>query len=298
VAIGRGCGSVPPVQVHVCGVRGSTPAPGEQFVRVGGHTSCIAVGHDPDERPSLVLDAGTGLRQLSRLLGGEAFVGTLLLGHLHWDHMMGLPFFAAGDRPDSRVRVMVPEQGEDALALLSKAMAPPMFPILPTDLRGDWTFETYDETTFDAEGFTVTAREIPHKGGRTMGLRVSDGRSSLAYLSDHSPHDIGPGDDGLGALHPAAVELADGVDLLIHDAQYTAHELPARIHWGHAAANYSVTLGAACNVGRVLLFHHDPSRTDDQVFAMGEQLQREGGPLVQVAVERTVIALGGSRSIS
>jgi phosphoribosyl 1,2-cyclic phosphodiesterase len=240
-----------------------------------------------------VLDAGTGLRHLSKVLGGEAFVGTLLLGHLHWDHMMGLPFFAAGDRPDSRVRLMLPEQGEDAETLLMRAMSPPTFPIVPSDLRGDWTFEAYDEGTFETEGFTVLAREIPHKGGRTMGLRVSDGTSSLAYLSDHSPHDIGPGEDGLGELHPAAMELADGVDLLIHDAQYTEHELPARRDWGHAAANYSVTLGRACNVGRVLLFHHDPSRTDDQVMAMGEQLRVDGGPIVEVAIERTVISLGG-----
>jgi phosphoribosyl 1,2-cyclic phosphodiesterase len=278
--------------VHVCGVRGSTPAPGEDFVRVGGHTSCIAIADDSDERPSLVLDAGTGLRHLSKVLAGEAFVGTVLLGHLHWDHVMGIPFFAAGDRPDSRVRVMVPEQGEGAEALLSRAMSPPLFPIVPSDLRGDWTFETYDAGSFVAEGFSITALDIPHKGGRTMGLRVSDGHSSLAYLSDHSPHDIGPGDDGLGELHPTALALADGVDLLIHDAQYTAHELSTRAHWGHAAANYGVTLGEACNVGRVLLFHHDPSRTDDQVFALAEQLRTPDGPVVEVAVETTVISLG------
>lgn len=264
-------------------------------MRVGGHTSCVAVGHDPDERPTLVLDAGTGLRHLSKLLAGEAFNGTLLLGHLHWDHMMGLPFFAAGDRPDSRVNVLVPEQGVEALDLLDRAMGPPLFPITARDLRGNWSFGTYDEETFDAEGFTVTAREIPHKGGRTMGLRVSDGHSSIAYLSDHSPHDLGPGDDGLGELHPAAMELTDGVDLLIHDAQYTANELPTRWTWGHAAANYAITLGRACNVGKVLLFHHDPSRTDDQVLAMGEMLRPDDGPEVEVAIEKSVISLMGRR---
>lgn len=275
------------MQVHLCGVRGSTPAPGEEFQHYGGHTSCVAIGHDPDHRPSLVLDAGTGLRTLSKILAGEAFVGTLILGHLHWDHMMGLPFFPAGDRPDSRVRLMVPEQGHEPLELLRRTMSPPMFPITPDDLRGDWTFENYDEGTFEAEGFTITAREIPHKGGRTMGLRVSDGRSTLAYLSDHSPHDLGPGDDGLGWLHPAAVELAQGADMLLHDAQYTAHELPTRRTWGHAAADYCVTLGAACDVKTVVLFHHDPSRTDDQVEAMSERLQRPDGPRVEAAKQGT-----------
>ncbi|HTH06019.1 MAG TPA: MBL fold metallo-hydrolase [Ilumatobacteraceae bacterium] len=275
------------MQVHMCGVRGSTPSPGEQFQQFGGNTSCVAIGHDPDQRPSLILDGGTGLRSLSKLLAGEAFVGTVILGHLHWDHIMGLPFFPAGDRPDSRVNLLLPEQGTDPRQLLMRAMSPPMFPITPDELRGDWTFDSYDEGTFDAEGFTVTAREIPHKGGRTMGLRVSDGRSSIAYMSDHSPHDLGPGDDGLGWLHPAAMELTEGVDMLIHDAQYTAHELPARSTWGHAAAEYSITLGRACGVKRVLLFHHDPSRTDDQVAAMCDKLQEEGGPVVEAAMEGT-----------
>lgn len=277
--------------MHLCGVRGSIPVPGSSFERIGGNTSCVAIGHDADRFPQLVLDAGTGLRRLSTLLEGEAFVGTIVLGHLHWDHVIGLPFFAAGDRPDATVRLLLPEQGLDPKATLGRMMSPPMFPITPDQLRGAWTFDTYDEQTFTAEGFTVTAREIPHTGGRTMGLRVSDGRTSLAYLSDHSPHDIGPGADGLGELHPAALELADGVDLLIHDAQYTAHELPQRRTWGHAAADYAVTLGRAAGVGRVLLFHHDPSRTDEQVMAMCAALHTDDGPPVEVAIEGMVIVL-------
>ena len=124
-----------------------------------------------------------------------------------------------------------------------------------------------------------------------MGLRISDGRSSIAYLSDHAPHQLGPGADGLGELHSAAVELADGVDLLIHDAQYTAHELPGRADWGHAAADYAVTLGSHCKVGRVLLFHHDPSRTDAQVLAMRDTMKVPDGLAVDVAVEGTLISL-------
>lgn len=284
-------GTVRRVIVHLCGVRGSIPAPGAAFQQVGGNTSCVAIGHDADRFPTLVLDGGTGLRRLSAVLGGEAFTGTIVLGHLHWDHTIGLPFFAAGDRPDATVRLLLPEQGLDPLTVLTRLMSPPLFPITPEQLRGSWTFGTYDERTFAAEGFTITAREIPHTGGRTMGLRVSDGRTTLAYLSDHSPHDVGPGEDGLGDLHPAALELADGVDLLIHDAQYTAHELPQRRTWGHAAADYAVTLGRAAGVGRVLLFHHDPSRTDEQVMAMCAALHTDDGPPVEVAVEGMVIVL-------
>jgi phosphoribosyl 1,2-cyclic phosphodiesterase len=276
--------------VHLCGVRGSTPSPGADFVRVGGNTSCVAIAED-GRPPSLVLDAGTGLRNVSRLLAGDAFCGTIVLGHIHWDHLMGLPFFAAGDRPDAVVNLLLPEQGVDAATILERVMGPPLFPIAPSALRGSWRFSSYGEGKFDAGAFTVVAREIPHKGGRTMGLRISDGRSSIAYLSDHSPHDLGPGADGLGELHPAAMELVSDVDLLLHDAQYTSAELAERASWGHSAAQYCLTLAQHCQVRRVLLFHHDPSRTDDQVLALRDQLAAENDMPVEVAIEGDVIQL-------
>jgi len=276
--------------VHFCGVRGSSPAPGSDFIGVGGHTSCVAIAAD-GQSPSLVLDAGTGLRNLSALLCGAAFRGTIILGHLHWDHIMGIPFFAAGDRPDAEVQLLLPEQGLDPLEVLKRVMAPPLFPITPLDLRGDWTFTTYGEGKFDAGPFSVLAREIPHKGGRTMGLRISDGRASVAYLSDHSPHDVGPGADGLGEMHPAAVELAADVDLLIHDAQYTTAELPARSTWGHAAAQYCVTLAEHCNAKRVALYHHDPTRTDVQVNALRDELSAANNIDVEIATENATITL-------
>ncbi len=272
------------MQIWMLGVRGSCPAPGLDFVRFGGNTSCVAFAHD-DDAPSLVLDAGTGIRSLSSLLDGNAFSGTVVLGHLHWDHVYGLPFFGAGDRPDARVRLLIPASGVAPVDVLRRSMSPPHFPITPLELRGSWTFDGYDEGWFDAEGFQVLAREIPHKGGRTMGLRVSDGNHTVAYLSDHAPQDLGPGDDDLGAVHEAALELADGADLLIHDAQYTAAELPAFATFGHAAADYAVRLGEAAGVRRVILFHHDPRRTDDQIENLLASLPRPGGLVVEAAVE-------------
>ena len=253
------------MRVHFCGVRGSTPAPGPEFVRVGGHTSCVAIGGDDGGRPSLVLDAGTGLRRLGALLAGAPFRGTILLSHLHWDHTHGLPFFTSGDREDSSVRLLLPEQGGDPLELLARCMSPPHFPIGPDELRGEWGFGGLAEGTHEMEGFNVAAREIPHKGGRTFGFRVSDGSTTLAYLSDHAPQNLGPGPEGLGEYHEAARQLVEGADVLIHDAQYTAAELPGRGYFGHAAAEYAAGLAHECGVGRVLLFHHDPARTDDEV---------------------------------
>jgi phosphoribosyl 1,2-cyclic phosphodiesterase len=271
------------VRLHFCGVRGSTPAPGADFVRYGGHTSCVAVARDSEAPPTLILDAGTGLRLVTPLLRGEPFVGTILLTHLHWDHLHGLPFFAAGDRDDARVTVLLPDQqdGMSAEEVLARGMSPPHFPIRPGDLRGSWTFGSISPGQLKAEGFTVEAREIPHKGGRTIGYRLTDGRSVIAYVTDHCPTALGPGPDGWGAYHPDAVELAAGADVLVHDAQLLAEELAAEAAFGHAAAEYAVSLGCRAGARQVVLFHHRPDRTDD---ALDQLAQRFAAPPVPVTV--------------
>ena len=303
--------------VTFCGVRGSTPAPGAPFVRYGGSTSCVALAHGgPGDEgaggagagrdgaagqrgagapPVLLLDAGTGLANATGLLRGEPFAGTILLTHLHWDHCLGLPFFAAGDRDDARVRLLLPDQGGpvvagDAARLLARIMSPPFFPVTPWQLRGAWTFGTVTPGPFKAEGFTVEAREIPHKGGRTLGYRVSDGDRVVAYVTDHCPTAAGPGPDGLGAYHDAVLDLAADADLLIHDAQLTAAEVPAEAAFGHAAAEYAVGLAARAGARRLALFHHKPSRTDAELDAIAARLA--GGPVpVLVAAEGLSVAV-------
>lgn len=261
------------MRVHFLGVRGSTPAPGFDFVRYGGHTSCIAITRDGDTQPSLILDAGTGIRQCSALCGGDAFTGTILLGHLHWDHLHGLPFFRGADRDDSRVSLYVPEQldGTSALDILARGMSPPHFPVRPDELRGEWTFSSLAPGTREFEGFTVLSREIPHKGGRTFGYRVSDGVSTLTYMSDHCPSEMGPGPDGWGEYHAVALELAQDTDLLIHDSQLLAEEHSAEAFFGHSAAEYAVELGRRAGARRVALFHHRPDRTDDELDQIGKR---------------------------
>ena len=114
------------MRLWLCGVRGSTPAVGPEFSGVGGHTSCVAIGDD-EGPPRLIIDAGTGVREIAGLLDGAAFRGTILLSHLHWDHTQGLPFFAAGDRPDAVVTLYLPAQGTPALELLWRVLSPPHF---------------------------------------------------------------------------------------------------------------------------------------------------------------------------
>ena len=251
------------MRVIFCGVRGSTCAPGIDFVRYGGHTSCVALAHD-GAAPSLVLDAGTGLRNLTKHLAGKPFRGTILLGHLHWDHTHGLPFFAAGDEPGSEVTVVMPAQG-DPEQVLERVFSPPHFPVTPSQLRGKWHVTSQEPGDSHVEGFSVTAAEIPHKGGRTFGFRVTDGRGTLAYLSDHSPIAAGDGPYGLGAYHESALALARDADVLIHDAQHTAAEFRGRHFLGHAAIEYGIGLAEAAGARTLVLFHHDPWRTDDQI---------------------------------
>ena len=214
------------MRVYICGVRGSTPAPGPEFVRYGGNTSCVALARDGGP-PTLVLDAGTGLQRLTQVLDGRPFRGSILLGHLHWDHTHGLPFFRAGDHPDAHVDLHMPAQG-DPVAVLARVLSPPHFPIGPLDLRGDWAFH--------------------------------------------------------------ALELARDVHLLLHDAQYTAAELPERATFGHSAAEYAVGLAERAGARRLLLFHHDPPRTDDAVDEIVRSHQRPDVD-VQAAAEGMVVDL-------
>lgn len=241
-------------------------------MRYGGNTSCVAIAWD-GAGPTLLLDAGTGLSRVSRMLEGRPFRGTILLGHLHWDHTQGLPFFRSGDQDGSAVRLLLPAQGEEsAEALLGRGMSPPHFPITPGQLRGAWSFGHVEEGDHEIEGFSVRAREIPHKGGRTFGYRISDGQHTIAYLSDHHPYSLGEGPEGFGPYHEAALELAHTVDALIHDAQYTAAEFPARRAWGHSTINYAIGLAEAAGVGQLVLFHHDPRRTDDELDQIAQSL--------------------------
>jgi ribonuclease BN (tRNA processing enzyme) len=224
-------------------------------VRYGGHTSCIAVSREPGLQPTLALDAGTGIRSLTALLDGQAFRGSLLLSHLHWDHLQGVPFFAAGDRDDSRVDVFVPAQdGRTGRDLVAQLLSPPAFPITPEGLRGSWSFHAQQAGAFSTEGFEVTAVDVAHKGGRTYAYVIAVDGASVAYVPDHAPN-AGVADETVSALA--------GVDVLVHDAQFLEPERAIADAYGHATVGDAVALAERVNARSLVLFHHGPNRHDD-----------------------------------
>lgn len=269
------------MRLWLLGVRGSTPAPGADFVRYGGHTSCVAFQHDGADEPSLVLDAGTGIRMLSSRLGSAAFRGAIVLTHLHWDHVQGLPFFAKGDHPQSDIHLYLPAQdGLDGRDQLARLLSPPLFPILPEGLQGAWRFHAIEAGSFEAGGFRLTAFDVEHKGGRTFGYRVEDDSGSVGYVPDHA---------AVSRSITVQAQL-QGVDMLIHDSQFVDSEREVAGRFGHSTVIDSLELGAEVGAHTVVLFHHGPGRTDDQLDAIADSIQ---SPMaVVVAREGLELAVG------
>lgn len=278
------------MKLVLLGVRGSTPTPGPDFVRYGGHTSCVAVVPEGGHDPTLVLDAGTGLRMLTPRLSGAAYRGAIVLTHLHWDHVQGLPFFEAGDRHASVVALYVPAQrGETGRELLTHLMSPPSFPIEPGGLKGEWSFHTLGAGTHKIGGFTVRTADVAHKGGRTLAYRIEDDLGSVAYLPDHGP---------VQGCSDEAREMLAGVDVMIHDAQFLGSERAIADEYGHATVDEAIRLAVDCGVRLLVLFHHSPTRTDAQLDELAAAidapltvlLAREGDELVVPDCVDTVAA--------
>lgn len=248
------------LKVTFHGVRGSTPCQSDDVRRYGGNTSCVSVvapGEDP-----VVFDLGTGLRYFGFAQPTDGtFRGTCLLTHLHWDHTQGLPFFVPVLREGAQFDIYGPTQepGGTVESAMRRFMAPPHFPVTLDQLPGEIRFHDVGDEDFRIGGFAVRSRLIPHVGN-TLGFRLAWNGLSVAYLSDHQQPL-----DGSYSMTRGARELVEGVDLLIHDAQYTPPEFELKRTWGHCTMEYAVWLAANAGAKRLALFHHDPSRTDDEL---------------------------------
>ena len=252
------------------GVRGSTPCAGPETKVYGGNTSCVAV-----ERASgapLLLDLGTGLRYFGNTLRPDTgFRGTALITHLHWDHVQGLPFFSPILREGSHLDVYGPHN--DACSLedsIRRFVSPPLFPIELETLPGSIVMHECADEELELEGLEVTVRSVPHLGP-TNGYRISNGSASIAYVSDHQQ----PLDGG-SVVADSVLELAAGVDLLIHDAQYTASEFADRSNWGHCSVDYACQVAQQAGAKRLALFHHDPGHSDHMLDEILDWARRWG----------------------
>ena len=273
------------MKVALLGVRGSTPTPGHDFAGYGGHTSCVALYADGEDRPRLILDAGTGLRSLPTLLGGAPFAGDIVLSHLHWDHVQGLPFCPSVDQPEAEVRLHVPvPSGEvDPVTLLARSMSPPHFPIGPEGLRGHWRFSPLVTGAPDLPA-GVTVAVVEHKGGVAYGIRVELDAVTLAYLPDHAL----TGDPARPTGNARA--LARGADLLLHDGQFSADELAAARDYGHATVEATAEFADECGVGELILTHHAPGRTDGELDRLAAAMRSTvGGIPVRFARQDSIV---------
>jgi phosphoribosyl 1,2-cyclic phosphodiesterase len=228
--------------------------------------------------PPIVLDLGTGLRSFAETqpLDGS-FHATALLTHIHWDHVQGLPFFPPADRVGAHFDVFGPEQEEGTLAeVVDGFMRPPYFPVTCSDLRGDIAFHDVLKDELQVGGAKVLIRPVPHCGP-TVGYRVQWAGVTVTYISDHqAPLD-------LESVADTVLELAEGADVLIHDAQYTPAEFAEKAHWGHCTIDYAVKVGQQARAKRVVLFHHDPSHGDDDMDRLvGEARARAGASAPEI----------------
>jgi CheY-like chemotaxis protein/phosphoribosyl 1,2-cyclic phosphodiesterase len=261
------------VRVKFWGTRGSLARPGRDTVRYGGNTSCVEVrGGDGTV---IMLDCGTGAHDLGRALLEEIrgpLHGHVLISHTHWDHIQGLPFFAPLFVPGHEWDVYAPQGvGQRLEATLAGQMEFEYFPVALKQLGAKVRYHDLVEGTFVAGGVHVTARYMNHPG-LAMGYRLESAGVVVVYATDHEPHSPHqPPTPGGAPVHPEDgrhVEFLAGADLLIHDAQYTLAEYPAKLTWGHSPAELAVDFAIAAGVKRLALFHHDPMRDDAAVDAL------------------------------
>jgi phosphoribosyl 1,2-cyclic phosphodiesterase len=283
--------------VRIWGTRGSLPTPGAGMVRYGGNTSCVQV--TLSDGTHLVLDAGTGIRNLPADLGRSGEPVHILLTHLHLDHIQGLLFFAPLFQRGVKVTLWGPAApGASLERRVGRYLSAPLTPVEIRELPCELDFRNCPTTRWQIGPAQITAEGVTHRGP-TLGFRVEAGGSSLCYLPDHEPAIIGDIDE-LEAEWVSGSSLARDVDLLVHDCQYTDAEYPAHVGWGHSSLRHALQFARRVAAGKTLLFHHDPGHTDDQLDAMLDEARTRwtaaGGQesAISMAAEGTRVTVGTS----
>ncbi|MCW8836575.1 MAG: MBL fold metallo-hydrolase [Rhodospirillales bacterium] len=243
------------MRVKFWGVRGSIACPSPSHVTYGGNTSCIEVDAGGSR---LILDAGTGIRNLGReLTNAGVREATLLLTHTHWDHINGFPFFSPAFEPGNKFHIMAGHLADlgGIESVLANQMANPMFPIPLGAMKADLTFEDFKvgETLTLSGGFTVKTCPLNHPNGST-GYRIEHSGNSVCLITD-TEHVPGKPDQNI-------LSLIEGADLVIYDSTYTEQEFVDKVGWGHSTWEEGVRLCKAAGVKSMAIFHHDPDHDD------------------------------------
>ncbi|HVD68841.1 MAG TPA: MBL fold metallo-hydrolase [Actinomycetota bacterium] len=274
------------MKVTIWGCRGSLASPGPETVRFGGQTSCVTV-HLSDGS-LLILDAGTGIRPLGMALGHDHPKRIdIFITHLHTDHIEGLRFFDPIWDPSVELNVWGPPSPiRELRSRIAPYFAPPFFPVHLRNIPSHPEFRDTPTTTWRIGSAAVTAQLVKHPGP-TVGYRVEENGAALAYLPDHEPA-LGSDLSTVEAEWISGNALAEGAAVLLHDAQYTQEEYVERVGWGHSSTEDVVTFARRAGSRRLVLFHHDPLHTDEQlerILARASELRASGDAEVELARE-------------
>jgi phosphoribosyl 1,2-cyclic phosphodiesterase len=255
------------MRIKFWGTRGSIPVPGIDTTVFGGNTTCVEITLDSGK--TIIIDAGSGIRLLGRKLLNEERIGEiyLLITHIHWDHVMGFPFFDPIYNPASRIYI---DGNRNCLKGLrytfDNKMGDGFFPVKFDDLRAEIKYlGKLPHGPLEIDGTVIDSIPLHHpQGGK--GFRFCEGNRKMVFLTDNELR--GKPWEGRSLEDYAA--FSQDADILIHDAQYTPEEIGSRLGWGHSDYSAAFEMAFKASVKKLILFHHDPPRTDSQMKSLVE----------------------------
>jgi CheY-like chemotaxis protein len=262
----------PDCYIKFWGTRGSNPVSGPEYVRFGGNTCCLEIRYGKDR---ILIDAGTGIRPLGKLLLQEEDRNIhLFLGHTHWDHVTGFPFFNPIYRPDTHIDIWSPIGYEKSTHdLFTDMLAYAYFPVRLDDIQARITFKDLRDGGVVQIGKIRVDMHYAYHPGPTLCFKIHVAGKTIGYATDNEvllgyhgdPHAL-KADDPLLTPHQSQIAFFKGCDFLIHEAQYTPIEYQKKVGWGHSSISNAAVLVKYCGVKEWIVTHHDPSHTDEDLF--------------------------------